>query len=145
MLWRLEGAIRGLGMLLAGAGATVALALATDAGPLLAALPVVATLVAAIVGTLAFPPLAYRRWRFGIDDEEIDLQHGRLWVERILIPMARVQHVDTGTGPIERRLGLASVRIHTASGGFEIPALDVQRAAELRTRIARLARVGDDL
>jgi uncharacterized protein len=145
MLWRLEAAIWGLGLVLAGVAATLALLLGAHASPVVAALPAVAAIAAALTGTLAFPPLAYRRWRFGIDDEEIDLQRGRLWVERILIPMARVQHVDTGTGPLERRLGLASVRVHTASGGFEIPALDVARAAELRTRIARLARVGDDL
>lgn len=145
MLWRLEAAIWGLGLVLAGAGGTVVLVLGAHASPVIAALPAVAAIAAALTGALAFPPLAYRRWRFGIDDEEIDLQHGRLWVERVLIPMARVQHVDTETGPLERRLGLASVRIHTASGGFEIPALDVERAAELRTRIARLARVGDGL
>jgi membrane protein YdbS with pleckstrin-like domain len=92
-----------------------------------------------------FPALAYRRWRFSVDDEEIDIQRGRLWVERVLVPMARVQHVDTETSPLSRRLGLASVWIHTASGAFEIPALDAARAAELRVRIGRLARVSDEL
>ncbi len=124
--------------------ALAALALA-DYAPALAVAPLLAwaLLAALVVGVL--PPLAYRRWRFGIGDEEIDLQHGRLWVERVLIPMARVQHVDTETGPLSRRLGLASVRVHTAAGGFEIPALDRARAVELRIRIARLARVGDEL
>lgn len=42
--------------------------------------------------------------------------------------MARVQHVDSEVGPLERRLGLASVWVHTASGAFEIPALDAERA-----------------
>jgi membrane protein YdbS with pleckstrin-like domain len=132
------------GALIGAVVAAVALASA-DASPVLVALPVLAWLVFVAVGVGMLPRLAYRRWRFGIDDEEIDLQRGRLWVERVLIPMARVQHVDTQTGPLSRRLGLASVFVHTAAGAFEIPALDRARAAELRVRIARLARVGDEL
>jgi uncharacterized protein len=124
--------------------ATIALA-AGGASAVLVPLPGLAWVVGAAVALGVLPSLAYRRWRFGIDDEEIDLQHGRLWVERVLIPMTRVQHVDTGTGPLSRRLGLASVRIHTAAGAFEVPALEAERARELRMRIARLARVGDEL
>jgi membrane protein YdbS with pleckstrin-like domain len=107
--------------------------------------PVLAWVVIVATSVLLLPQLAYNRWRFGIDDEEIDIQRGRMWIERVLVPMARVQHVDTERGPIQRRLGLASVVIHTAAGHFEIPALDLERAVELRTRIAVLARVSDDL
>jgi len=117
----------------------------TGASPVLVALPGLAWLPFFALSVFALPRLAYRRWRFGIDDEEIDLQRGRVWVERVLVPMARVQHVDTGAGPLQRRLGLASVWVHTAAGAFEIPALDAERARDLRVRIARLAHVSDEL
>jgi uncharacterized protein len=113
--------------------------------PALLALPVLAWAAIFVSSVVVFPRLAYARWRFGIDDEEIDIQRGRVWIERVLVPMARVQHVDTERGPVQRRLGLASVVVHTAAGHFEIPALDLERAVELRTRIAVLARVSDEL
>ena len=118
---------------------------ALEWSPALLVLPVVAWVVIAVLSVVVLPNLAYARWRFGIDEEEIDLERGRVWIERVLIPMARVQHVDTERGPLQRRLGLASVVVHTAAGSYEIPALDLQRAAELRTRIATLARVSDDV
>ena len=118
---------------------------AAGASPVIVVLPGIAWLPYFALSVLILPRLAYRRWRFGIDDEEIDLQRGRVWIERVLVPMARVQHVDSEVGPLERRLGLASVWVHTAAGAFKIPALDAERARELRVRIARLARVSDEL
>jgi membrane protein YdbS with pleckstrin-like domain len=135
----------GAGVTLVAAVGACVLIVALDWSPALLVLPVVGWVVIAVLSVVVFPNLAYARWRFGIDEEEIDLQRGRMWIERVLIPMARVQHVDTERGPIQRRLGLASVVVHTAAGSFEIPALDLQRAAELRTRIATLARVSDDV
>ena len=130
--------------LLLAAGACVVVVAAGWPTALLA-LPVIAWVAIVVLSVGVLPRLAYARWRFGIDDEEIDIQRGRMWIERVLVPMARVQHVDTERGPIQRRLGLASVVVHTAAGGFEIPALDLERAVELRKRIAVLARVSDDL
>jgi len=140
----MQAGLAAAGALLAALVAVVVLA-EVDASPALVVLPGLAWLVFFALSVFVLPPLAYQRWRFGIDDEEIDLQRGRLWVERVLVPMARVQHVDSEVGPLERRLGLASVWVHTASGAFEIPALDAERARELRVRIARLARVSDEL
>jgi uncharacterized protein len=130
--------------LVVAAGACVVI-VAAGWSPALIALPVLGWIAIFVVSVVVFPNLAYARWRFGIDDEEIDIQRGRMWIERVLVPMVRVQHVDTERGPIQRRLGLASVVVHTAAGSFEIPALDLERAIELRTRIAVLARVSDDL
>jgi membrane protein YdbS with pleckstrin-like domain len=143
-LWRLEALI-GTGVTLLAAVAAAVVIVVTDATPTLLVLPVVGWAVIFVVSVIVFPRLAYARFRFGIDDEEIDIQRGRVWIERVLVPMARVQHVDTERGPLQRRLGLASVVVHTAAGGFEIPALDLERAVELRTRIAVLARVSDEL
>jgi membrane protein YdbS with pleckstrin-like domain len=130
--------------LLAALGACVAIVL-LDWSPALLVVLIVGWAAIFVVWVLVFPSLAYQRWRFDIGDEEIDIQRGRMWIERVLVPMARVQHVDTERGPLQRRLGLASVVVHTAAGHFEIPALDLERAVELRTRIAVLARVSDDV
>ena len=72
------------------------------------AVAVAVTLVTAS-GIWPVPDLRWRRWRYEIGEREVDLQHGWLTVRRTLIPAARIQHVDTQRGPLQRRLGLATV------------------------------------
>ena len=91
------------------------------------------------------PELRWSRWRYEVRDEEIDLRHGTVTITRTLIPMLRVQHVDTTRGPLDQILGLATVVVHTAAGRTTIPALDEADAARLRDQIASLARTADEL
>lgn len=88
-----------------------------------------------------FPPLRYRRFRYQVHEEEIDILKGVWFTKRILIPMVKVQHVDTGQGPLLRRFRLANVTIHTAASMHQIPALEAEKAEALRDQIAALARV----
>jgi membrane protein YdbS with pleckstrin-like domain len=99
--------------------------------------------VVLIAGTTVVPELRWRRWRWEVREHEIDLQRGVLVLRRTLIPMERVQHVETERGVIGQALGLATVEIHTAAGGHEIPLLGEYDAGRLRMRIAELARTSD--
>lgn len=103
--------------------------------------------IAVVGGLLAWldAVVRYRVWRYEIRADEVDLQHGLITQRRQLVPMARIQHVDSRQGPLERRYGLATVLFYTAAGGMEIPALNVDHAAEVRNQIAALAKVHDDL
>lgn len=91
-----------------------------------------------------FPKIKWLRWRYEVRETEIELQHGIFIVKRTLIPMVRVQHVDTSQGPILRKYNLAGITISTAATNHEIPALIVEEADDLRSRISSLARVADD-
>lgn len=91
-----------------------------------------------------FPKLRYKRWRYEIFEQEIYIQHGVLILSRTLIPMIRVQHVDTEQGPIMKKYQLASVSISTAATTHQIPALSEEDASDLRDSISRLARVDED-
>ncbi|CAM4088623.1 PH domain-containing protein [Mesobacillus thioparans] len=90
------------------------------------------------------PKLRWKRWRYEVREQEIELQHGVFIVKRTLIPMIRVQHVDTLQGPLLRKYGLSTVTVSTAATVHEIPALDMEEAESLRTSISRLARVADE-
>lgn len=90
------------------------------------------------------PKLRYKRWRYEVSEQEIDIQHGIWIVKRTLVPMVRVQHVDTKQGPILRKYQLATVTISTAATTHEIPALSVEEASTLRDRIGELARTVDE-
>jgi membrane protein YdbS with pleckstrin-like domain len=98
---------------------------------------------ALVLGTPVVPELRWRRWRWEVREHEIDLQRGILVVRRTLIPMARVQHVETERGLIDQALGLSTVEIHTAAGSHEIPLLRDGDAGAIRARIAELARTDD--
>jgi uncharacterized protein len=91
-----------------------------------------------------FPILRFRRFRYEVRDEEIELQEGFIIRRNTLIPIVRVQHVDTIQGPLLRKYHLASVIVHTAATAHEIPALEESEAEELRLFISKLARVADE-
>lgn len=144
-LWRIGGLLQGVPL------AAVAIAAAIGADRLDLVRPLIAYGIAAIVvlvaavGVWPLPDLLWRYWRYEIGDIEVDLQHGWWTTTRTLIPMARIQHVDTRRGPLQRRFGLASVVLFTAAGASEIPALADGVADAARDRIAALANVQDDL
>lgn len=89
------------------------------------------------------PSIRWRRWRYQIDSHEIYLKYGIFIIRRTLIPVNRIQHVDTRQGPIYRNFGLSSVTITTAATTHEIPALNDEVADEVRNRISNLAREAD--
>jgi len=105
----------------------------------------IAILAPSLIWAFVGPAIRYRQWRYEIREDEVDLQHGVVVKTRQLIPMARIQHVDTRRGPLQQRFGLASVVFFTAAGSMEIPALSLEDAQDVRNRIADLAKVHDDL
>ncbi len=90
------------------------------------------------------PQLRWQRWRYQIDEHEVDLRRGIFIVKRTLIPVKRVQHVDTRQGPILRGHNLSSVAITTAATTHEIPALDDETADEVRNQISNFARLAEE-
>lgn len=111
----------------------------------LATLPLIAVLIIAVPLALLLPAATYRTWRWGISDDEVDTMSGLFTVTRRLVPMARIQHVDTTRDVFERSMQLATVVIYTAAGSSAIPGLPVERAEEIRDQIAALANTYEDI
>ncbi|MEK4247246.1 MULTISPECIES: PH domain-containing protein [unclassified Psychrobacillus] len=142
-VWRIYGIIQTLIVLLLGIGTGV---INYFTGNYIW-LYIVAGAVVLLVGYLLiylFPKVRWSRWRYEVRDQEIELQHGLFVVKRTLVPMVRVQHVDTEQGPILRKYDLASITISTAATSHTIPALITEEADELRGRISVLARVAEE-
>ncbi|MGG0642333.1 PH domain-containing protein [Sporosarcina gallistercoris] len=91
-----------------------------------------------------FPKIRWSRWRYEVRETEIELQHGIFIVTRTLIPMVRVQHVDTSQGPILKKYDLSAISISSAATVHSIPAIATEEADELRNRISALAKVAED-
>ena len=144
-LWRITGALGALPLLAVGAFVSSSLLRVVEAPLLLGVLPFLAALVLFVALAGVLPGLRWRRWRYEIRAEEVDLQRGIFWVSRTLVPLARIQHVDTQSGPLQRRFGLATVVFYTAAGANQIPELSAPVAAEVRDRISELTREQDEL
>jgi membrane protein YdbS with pleckstrin-like domain len=70
--------------------------------------------------------------------EELVIRRGRLFRTLVSVPYGRLQFVDVQSGPLQRRFGMATVELHTASpgSGAQIPGLPTAEAEALRTRLA---------
>ncbi|GIN22170.1 MAG TPA: hypothetical protein DEO65_08570 [Bacillus bacterium] len=101
-------------------------------------------IVLTILSIFVIPSIRWKRWRYEVSEHELELQHGVFFIHRTLVPMVRVQHVDTSQGPILKKYDLATVSISTAATVHEIPAVDIHEAEELRRSISALARVAED-
>jgi membrane protein YdbS with pleckstrin-like domain len=117
------------------------------AGPLggIAWVPVAAVAVLGVAAVVALPELRWRRWRYEIRDDEIDLQRGAFTIRRTLIPIRRVQHVDSAESWLQKEFGVATVTFHTAAGGTVIPAIERSAAEDVRRRVADRAKALDDV
>lgn len=84
-----------------------------------------------------------RRWRAWGYLERVDdlvVQRGVLVRRTSVVPYGRMQYVDVTAGPLERRLGIATVTLHTAAAATDayVPGLLTDEAARLRDRLAAL-------
>jgi len=107
----------------------------------------IAIAVVIIVGLTSiwlFPKIRWNHWRYEVREHEIEIQSGLFIVKRTLIPMVRVQHVDTTQGPILKKYDLSNISISTAATTHIIPMLETNDADSLRSRISILARVAED-
>ncbi|CAM3217193.1 PH domain-containing protein [Filibacter tadaridae] len=142
-VWRLYGIMQTIVILLLAIGSGVLVYIFEWPGWLYAIAAVVVVFFAYFLIYL-FPKVRWTRWRYEVRESEIELQHGIFIVKRTLIPMVRVQHVDTSQGPILRKYDLAEITISTAATNHTIPALLTEEADGLRGRISVLARVAED-
>lgn len=77
-------------------------------------------------------------WGYAERDTDLYIREGIFVQQLTAVPYGRMQLVEVESGPIERRFGLATVRMVTAAAHTHarIPGLDAERATELRDRLA---------
>jgi putative membrane protein len=87
-------------------------------------------------------PLNYHFLAFGGDDRYVVAARGRLRRTTTWVPLEKVQSVRWVQGPVQRRLGLASVKLDVAGKRVTASATDrtVAEAADLLTQLPAQAR-----
>jgi uncharacterized protein len=103
-----------------------------------------AYIVVAIYCIWVLPPAHYEALEFAVDEHGITIQRGIFWRSRIALPRIRVQHSDVSQGPLQRRFGVATLKLYTAGSRYtkiELPGLAHDDALALRD--ALIAAGGD--
>jgi hypothetical protein len=124
-----------------GATAVDQLAIRSAGGPLWL-LTVAAWLVLAIVAVM-LPSRRYARIGYALGADELRVARGFLFRVDTIVPFVRVQHIDVGQGPVERRYGLSHLVVHTSgthNSMVTLPGLPSAEAAAMRDAIRQHIR-----
>ena len=80
----------------------------------------------------------YKRMGFLLREHDLTFQRGWLIRTQVTVPLARIQHSEVHRTPLDRWLGLSTLRIYTAGSSganLSIPGLQAETAHALRTAI----------
>ncbi|MFJ5861971.1 PH domain-containing protein [Pseudarthrobacter sp. NPDC092439] len=109
-----------------------------DWPPLWAAAAVPVVLVAMAVWKLLLIPRQVRAIGYAERDDDLLIRSGIFFQRTLAVPYGRMQYVDIAVGPVEGRLGLCTLKLHTAAPGTnaQIPGLPAAEGARLREQLA---------
>ncbi|MFT4286929.1 PH domain-containing protein [Nocardioides sp.] len=139
--WRVSALISAtFAWLLAVVALVLALAVAEGAWRWLSWLAVVLLIAVPLPAIVVAPPIRFRVHRWEVTDIAVHVRYG--WLSRTdeIVPLSRVQTVDSTQGPLMRLFGLRTVTVQTASahGAVEIACLDDAIAKDTVERLVAI-------
>ena len=101
----------------------------------------ISVLVLLVSLSILWPFISYPHWGYAWRKTDFLIRFGVIWKQVIAIPFARIQHVDSQAGPMERLFGVANLKVHTpvpnwAPFGFR--ACPRNLAEDLRDRLSEV-------
>lgn len=81
------------------------------------------------------PSVYYRRYRYRMDDDKVEVRKGIITITHDMVPIERVHQVNVSRGPINRRYGLANVLVTTAGGTVSLNYLEEDLAESIATKL----------
>lgn len=95
------------------------------------------------------PTLRYKRYKYIITDDKIEIIEGAIFIEKTIVPIERIHQISVKQGPINRIYGLSKVTVSTAGSNAEINFLNVSEADKisenLKNKINNLVIVNREL
>ncbi|MEU6896299.1 PH domain-containing protein [Streptomyces sp. NPDC046557] len=91
------------------------------------------SLVPGLAYMAVMPVWRYRVHRWETTDEAVYAASGWLWQRWRIVPLSRIQTVDTHRGPLQQLFGLSGITVTTAcsSGAVKIKGIDHRTAREV--------------
>jgi len=84
-----------------------------------------------LVNLIVYPIIEYIQWTYLVDDDRIEIKKGIFWRSHTVIPISRIQHVSSKSGPLQNIFKLATVEIHTAGGVHKIEEINKDTAVQI--------------
>ncbi len=84
-----------------------------------------------------------RRRGWALREHDLIYRQGIIWRRTVIVPFARIQHVETSSGPLERAFGLMRVKCFTAGGAMSdlsVVGLDGDSARKVRQHLLEQIR-----
>ncbi len=88
----------------------------------------------------AYGMLADPKKSYALREHDLSYSSGLIFRKTVTQPVLRIQHIELKRGPIERKIGLATLQVFSAGGAletFQIPGLPLTEAQKLREFILR--------
>lgn len=114
---------------------------AVPLAPLSTSVALAVSIAVVLVGTLLgwyWPKARYRRLTYRLDEIGLTIQDGVWWRTQTSLPRVRIQHSDVSQGPLQRRYGIATLKLYTAGSRYtkvELEGLRHEDALALRDRL----------
>jgi uncharacterized protein len=92
----------------------------------------------ALIAVVVLPARRYARLGYALGMDELRVARGYVFRTDTIVPFVRVQHIDVGQGPVERRYGLSHLVVHTSgthNSTVTLPGLPSAEAAAMRDTI----------
>lgn len=81
-----------------------------------------------VIISLISPKFRYERYRYMIDDEEIRINEGFIYLKYEIIPIERLHKLTVKQSPVKRIFKLSNITVMTAGGTAEIKYLTTEEA-----------------
>ncbi len=81
------------------------------------------------------PQVFFRRYRYRLDDDKLEIRRGIITISHVLVPIERIHQVEVQRGPINRAFGLADVIVTTAGGVVRVQMLEEDVAERIADRL----------
>ncbi|WP_066780023.1 PH domain-containing protein [Eggerthellaceae bacterium DNF00809] len=97
-----------------------------------------------LAAALLLPFLQYKVSGYAIEEHYIFIRRGIIWRHTIVIPLVRVQNIDTEQGPLLSLFKMLDLSVFTAAEQQRIPGIEQEYIDTLRDKIAHLTRLAKE-
>ena len=87
--------------------------------------------VVALLWAIVFPIVRFKRYKYLIQPDRIEIIQGVFWVTRSVVPIDRIHQINVSRGPLDTAFGVAKVSVITAGSTAVFRFLDEDRAQQL--------------
>ena len=87
--------------------------------------------VIALLWAIVFPIVRFKRYKYLIQPDRIEIIQGVFWVTRAVVPIDRIHQINVSRGPLDTAFGVAKVSVITAGSTAVFRFLDEDRAQQL--------------